>query len=73
MISSHLGIAKPRGEPQRNLEKGVMLRTEADARVGNTHTRLQGTHFRNGKIAGDRRSCRCCVFSCISRAFALQG
>ena len=38
MLSSPLGIPKPRGAPPRNLEEGIMLRTEADARVGNTHT-----------------------------------
>ena len=37
MLSSHLGIPKPRGAPERNLEERVMLRTEADARAGNTH------------------------------------
>ena len=44
MLSSHLGIPKPRGAPQRNLEEGVTLRAEADARGGNTHTRL-GAHI----------------------------
>lgn len=57
MLSSGLGIPKPRGAPPRNLEEEIMLRTEADACVGNTRTRLQGTHFRNRKKAGDRRSC----------------
>lgn len=66
----------PSGNPKaKGCTRGIWRKescsgTEADA--GNTLTRLQGTHFRNGKKAGDRRTCSWCrePFSCISRAFA---